>query len=130
MKRIATFAMIVLVASALQAMGQAAAAGKPGGMAATAAMKCTGANGKSACTAQQVADLNSGIASGKRQHEPLRLVRGVTLGRNGTLQCTQNNGSACTEQQIAAIMAIAPSTHSKDGEIHIMKEVDKSSPLM
>jgi hypothetical protein len=129
MKRIATFAMIVLVASALQAMGQAAAAGKPG-QAATAAMKCTGSDGKSACTAQQVTDLNSGITSGKRQHDPLRLVRGVALGRNGTLQCTQNDGSACTEQQIAAIMAIAPSTHSRDGEIRIVREVDRASPLM
>jgi hypothetical protein len=95
-----------------------------------AGLKCTGADGKSACTAAQVADLNQGIASGKRMHKPLTMVKEVTLGPNSTLQCTQENGSACTDEQLSEIMAVAASTHSAAGAFHITKSIDKASPML
>ena len=94
-----------------------------------AGLKCASADGKSACTTAQVADLNSGILVGRRMHKPLVMVKEVTLGPNGTLQCTQTNGSACTDDQLSAVMAVAASTHSAAGEIRITKSIDKSSPM-
>jgi hypothetical protein len=114
-----TAAAALLVGAGLLAMGQQARA---------AGLKCTGPDGKSACTAQQVADLNQGILVGRRMHQPLAMVKGVSLGRNGSLMCTQMNGSACTEDQLSAVMALAPSTHSSGGTIHIVREVDRASP--
>ena len=100
-----------------------------GPSASAASLKCTGTSGMS-CSAQQVAALNQGIASGRRMHKPfLMTVKGVTQGSNGSLMCTQDNGTACTDQQLDAIVALAPSTHSSDGEIVIVKEMDKSSPM-
>jgi len=91
-----------------------------------AGLKCAGADGKSACTAAQVDDLNRGIATGRRMHQPLTMVKEVTLGPSGTLQCTQTNGSACTDDQLSAVMAVAASTHSAAVEIRITKSTDKS----
>lgn len=100
------------------------------GSAHAAGLKCSGADGKSACTANQVAALNQGVASGRRMHDPLLLtVKGVTQGKNGMLQCTQTNGSACSDDQLSAIVKLAGSTHSPDGEIHITKTVDSASPM-
>ena len=118
-QNISTAATALLLAVGLLAMGQPARA---------AGLKCTGPDGKSSCTAQQVADLNQGIASGKRMHKPLVMVKGVTLGPNGSLMCTQTNGVACTDDQLSAIMSLAPSTHSASGTIHIVREVDRASP--
>jgi len=95
-----------------------------------AGLKCMGADGKTACSAAQVADLNQGITSGKRMHKPLTMVKEVTLGPNGTLQCTQTNGSACTDDQLSAIMAVAAATHSSGGSIQVMKTTDKASPML
>lgn len=95
-----------------------------------AGLKCSGPDGKTACTANQVAALNQGIATGRRMHEPLLAdVKGVTQGKNGMLQCTQSNGSACTDEQLSAIIDLAASAHSKDGPFHINKTVDSSSPM-
>jgi hypothetical protein len=118
-QNISSAATALLLGAGLLAMGQSARA---------AGLKCTGPDGKASCTAQQVADLNSGILVGKRMHKPLALVQGVTLGSNGTLKCTQTNGAACTDDQLSAIMSLAPSTHSSAGTIHIVREVDKASP--
>ena len=101
-----------------------------GPSASAASLKCTGADGATACSAQQVSALNQGISAGKRMHKPFLLtVKGVTQGANGSLVCSQDNGSACTDQQLDAIVGLAPSTHSSDGEIRIVKEMDKSSPM-
>jgi type VI protein secretion system component Hcp len=62
-------------------------------------------------------------------HKPLVMVKEVTLGPNGTLQCTQTNGSACTDDQMSAVMAVGAETHSAAGEIRITKSIDKSSPM-
>jgi hypothetical protein len=93
-------------------------------------LQCTGADGSSACTAQQVADVNQGILVGRRMHKPyLATVKGVTQGPGGTMGCTQDDGSACTDEQVSAVISVASTTHSSDGEIHIVKEVDQASPL-
>jgi hypothetical protein len=161
MKRIATaLAMVLLIGSALQTMGQAKAGGKatPGAEPAAAepahaapaaaapltsrkaggeplavasggALTCTGADGTSACTDQQVSDLNHGIMTGRRMHKPyLMNVKGVTQGSPGTVECTQDDGSACTDDQVSAIISLASTTHSSDGEIRIVREIDKATP--
>jgi hypothetical protein len=98
--------------------------------ASAATLKCMGADGRTACSVQQVAALNQGIATGRRMHKPLLAdVKGVTQGANGSLECTQMNGSACTDQQLDAVVGLAQSTHSSAGTFHIVKEIDKSSPL-
>lgn len=120
MKRIVNaLAIVLMIGLAMQGAGFAAAA----------ALKCAGANGKSACTAQQVADLNAGITSGKRMHKPFLMdVKGVTQGKGGTLVCVQDNGSACTDQQLSAVISLAATTKSSDGAIQITKTQDMSSP--
>jgi len=96
-----------------------------------AGLKCTGANGKASCTASQIGALNAAIVTGTSMHKPLLLdVKGVTPGKNGTLNCTQTNGSACTDAQLSAIIGLASSAHSPDGPITITKEMDMSSPAM
>jgi hypothetical protein len=146
MKRIGiALALVLLFGSALQTMGQAKggskatptaspaapakAAAPPAATSLGAALKCTGAGGTSDCTAQQVADLNVGITSGKRRHQPFLMnVKGVTQGKNGTLVCTQDNGSACTDDQLSAIISLASTTNSSGGAIVITKPWDSSSP--
>jgi hypothetical protein len=121
MKRIGIALAVALLAGlAFQAVGYAAG------------LQCTGADGKSACTAKQVSDLNAGIVTGKRMHKPLLMsIQSLTPRKaGGGLTCTQDNGSACTDEQIDAIISLASSTHSSDGEIHITKTMDKSSPMM
>jgi hypothetical protein len=141
------FAAVVLVAAGLPAMGQGASgaksaakpATKPAGAAPAAAasmagLKCTGDDG-SACSPAQVADLNSGILVGRRQHEPLRLVQAVSQGPNGQLKCTQTNGSACTDAQLSTVIEVAEETAAASktknkggGGFHVMKSIDVASP--
>ena len=134
MKRGMFICAAVLCAAAIPAMGQEAsgakAANKAGGSVPAAGLKCTGSDGASACTAAQVADLNSGILVGRRQHEPLRLVQAVTQAANGQLKCTQTNGSACTDAQLSAVIEVAGEnqTKSTSGEIRIVREVDRATP--
>ena len=123
MKRSALgFAMILMSGSALSAAGQAAtgakSASKPATMSSSSVqskstLRCTGADGKSACTAEQARDVATGLATGKRMHKPYLVdVESVTLGSNGTLDCKQTNGSVCTDEQISAIVDFTMSTHS------------------
>jgi hypothetical protein len=107
------------------------AGGGPSAAASGGGLACTGADGSTACTNQQVYDLNQGILVGRRMHKPmLANVKGVTQGSGGTVECTQDDGSACTDEQVSAVMSVASTTHSSDGEIRIMKEADAASPLM
>jgi hypothetical protein len=162
MKRIATaLAMILLMGSVLQTMGQVLkgskassgaepavaqpaaaqpaspapltsrkAGGEPLAVASGGALTCTGADGTSACTDQQVYDLNQGILTGRRMHKSyLMNVKGVTQGSSGSLECTQDDGSVCTDEQVSAIISLASSTHSNDGEFHITRTLDKSDPI-
>jgi hypothetical protein len=123
MKRSAlAFAVILLAGWTLTAVGQAAAGTKTVSKSATMAqssvqskstLRCTGADGKSACTAEQARDIATGLATGKRMHKPFLVdVESVTLGSNGTMDCKQTNGSVCTDEQISAIVDFTMSTHS------------------
>ncbi len=117
---------------AAEAAAPAPAAAEPAAPASSATLTCTSADGTSYCTDQQVSDLNQGIVTGRRMHKPfLMTVKGVTQGGlKGTLECTQTDGSGCSDDQFAAIISLASTTNSSDGEIVIMKEVDKASPLL
>ena len=107
-------AMVVMVGAGLLTIGPSARA---------AGLKCTGADGKTACTEAQAADINRGIMTGRRMHKPFVMVQGVTLGPNGTLVCKQTNGAACTEEQLSEIITVM-----SGGPIHVMKTTDKASP--
>jgi hypothetical protein len=112
---------VLLIGVGLLTMGQAARA---------AGLKCTGADGKTSCTAAQVADINRGIVTGRRMHKPLMMVKEVGLGPNGMLQCTQTNGTACTDEQLSEIISVAATTHSGGSAFHVMKTTDKASPIL
>ena len=123
MKRsVMAFVMVLMAGAALSAVGQAAAGQKTANktavmssssVAAKSVLRCTSADGKSACTAEQARDVATGLATGKRMHKPYLVdVESVTLGSNGTLDCKQTNGSACTDEQISAIVDFAMSTHA------------------
>ncbi len=148
MKRRMFLCVAAVCAAAIPAMGQAASGAKTGNKAggagqaaaapvaapSTAGLKCTGDDG-SACSPAQVADLNSGILVGRRQHEPLRLVQAVSQGPNGQLKCTQTNGSACTDAQLSAVIEVAEETAAASktknkggGGFHVMKSIDVASP--
>jgi hypothetical protein len=143
MKRIAmAFAVILLTGWALTAVGQAAAGAKTGSKSATMApssaatkstLRCTGADGKTACTAEQARDVATGLATGKRMHKPfLADVESVTLGPNGTLDCKQTNSSVCTHEQLSALMDFTMSTHSHGGksDLRVTWTVDTAGPTI
>jgi len=112
--------MVLLVGAGILTMGQAAHA---------AGLTCTGADGKSACTAEHVAAVNDQIVTGKRMHKPALMdVKGVTQGKNGMLVCTQNNGNECSSDQIDAIVAACAS--GKHISFTITKTMDSTSPKM
>jgi hypothetical protein len=111
MKRI-LIAMALPLAAALQMMGQAAPKSTPKGQSPAAATetvaKCTGPDGKTACTAAHVKQLNDGMATGRRMYQPLEAVKAVSLASSdGTLKCEQNNGAACTTEQLDALNHVA-----------------------
>lgn len=108
--------MVVMVGAGLLTIGPAARA---------AGLKCTGADGKTACTEAQAADINRGIVTGRRMHKPFVMVQGVRLGPKGTLVCTQTNGAACTDEQLSEIISMMAG-----GPIHVMKTTDKASPML
>ena len=123
MKRsVLAFAVTLLAGWTLTAVGQAAAGAKtasksatmaPSSVATKSTLRCTGADGKSACTEAQARDIATGLATGKRMHKPYLVdVESVSQGANGTLDCKQTNGSVCTDEQISAIVDFTMSTHS------------------
>lgn len=71
-------------------------------------ISCKGPDGKP-CNAAEVQAINSGLATGKRQHPPLADVQGVTLANDGTLNCVQNSGQPCTQAQLDAVAEVANS---------------------
>jgi hypothetical protein len=104
MKRVMILTAILFV-GVLQVTGQS----KDGkSAAATPVAKCTGPDGKTACTAAHVKQLNEGMATGRRQHQPLETVKSVSLAKpDVTLACTQNDGTACTAEQLDALNDVA-----------------------
>ncbi len=107
MKRI-TIATALALAAALQTMGQAAPKeGKAPAAATTPVGKCTGPDGK-ACTAAHVKQVNDAMVTGRRVHKPLEAVKAVSLASSdGTLKCEQNDGTACTAEQLDALNQVA-----------------------
>jgi hypothetical protein len=92
-------ALALTLAAALQTMGQAAA---------TPVAKCIGPDGKTACSSAHVKQLNDGMVTGRRVYKPLETVKAVSLASSdGTLKCEQNNGQACTPEQLDALNQVA-----------------------
>ena len=102
-------------------------ASAPAAQAATV-LKCTAANGTTPCTRTQVFYLNKNMVSARDAHQELAMVRYISMDPNGTLKCIQTNGTACTDDQLADIIAIAERVQSADGPFFIRKEVDSTSP--
>jgi hypothetical protein len=112
MKPILIVTVLALVAAS-QAIGQAppksiAKGNTPAPAATETVARCTGPDGKAACTAAHVKQLNDGMVTGRRVYKPLEAVKAVSLsGPDGTLKCEQNNGSACTAEQLDALNQVA-----------------------
>jgi hypothetical protein len=81
----------------------------------------------STCSAAQVRDLNSGIMSGKRQHGILKLVDSVSLSSDGSLDCKQTSGEACTADQAQAVIDLASQT---GGSVVVVRKIDMASPTL
>lgn len=79
----------------------------------------------STCSAAQVRDLNSGIMSGKRQHKPLSMVDSVSLSSDGSLDCKQTSGEACTADQVQAIIDLSSQS---GGSVVVVRKIDMASP--
>ena len=102
-------AIAVALVAALQMMGQATPKeGKAPAASAAPVAKCTGPDGKTACTAAHVKQLNDGMVTGRRVYKPLEAVKAVSLASSdGTMKCEQNNGTACTTEQWDALNQVA-----------------------
>ena len=105
MKRIA-MAAVVLLAAALQTMGQSINYNSSKSNTGNSPITCSGPDGKP-CNAKHVSDLNEwlGSTTGRRQHQPLAEIKTVTLAspKDGSLGCVQNSGAACTAEQQKAL---------------------------
>jgi hypothetical protein len=97
--------IVLPVVAAVSALAQAPAGQKH---AATApVVKCKGPDGKP-CTSKQVQALADAVFAAKRQHDVLATVKNLILASpDGTVQCEQNDGSACTAPQLDVVKEIA-----------------------
>ncbi len=136
-------ATVVLAAASLSLFGQGASAAKGGNGGAVSdgemnlrgvsdpmasdtmtLLRCTSSDGSSACTADQVADLNRGIVSSRRQRKPLSMVQYLDLEPNGWLKCSQMDGSACTDEQLSAVISVASEVQSRGASLRLSRQVD------
>ena len=136
-------ATVVLAAASLSLYGQGASAAKGGNggavsdggvnlrgvsdpmaSASMTLLRCTSSDGSSACTADQVAELNRGIVSSRRQRKPLSMVQYLDLEPNGWLKCSQMDGSACTDEQLSAVIAVASVVQSRGASFRLSRQVD------
>ena len=102
MKRICIAA--ALAAGAL-AMAQTPPAPKKA--AAPPVVKCKNVDGR-ACTSKQVETLSNAVFAGKNTHDVLLPVKDLSLASpDGTLKCTQNDGTVCTTPELDLIKEIA-----------------------
>jgi len=92
--------------------------------------KCLVGAANTPCSSGDVQDLNAMVLIGRRSYEPLAMVASVTLvGPDGTLKCTQTNGSPCTDAQLNAIETYAAQQKKGgSGGIHVTKSIDMASP--
>jgi len=136
-------ATVVLAAASLSLYGQGASAAKGGNggaasdggvnlrgvsdpmaSASMTLLRCTSSDGSSACTADQVAELNRGIGSSRRQRKPLSMVQYLDLEPNGWLKCSQMDGSACTDEQLSAVISVASEVQSRGASFRLSRQVD------
>ena len=93
----------------------------------TTLLRCTGGDGSSTCTAEQVADLNRGIVSSRRQRKPLSMVQDLDLEPNGWLKCSEMDGSACTDEQLSAVIVVASEVQSRGGSFRLSRQVEMAT---
>ncbi len=93
----------------------------------TTLLRCTSSEGSSACTADQVAELNRGIVSSRKQRKPLSMVQYLDLEPNGWLKCSQMDGSACTDEQLSSVIAVAAEVQSRGENLRLTRQVDMAA---
>jgi hypothetical protein len=71
-----------------------------------------------------VAELNRGIVSSRRQRKPLSMVQYLDLEPNGWLKCSQMDGSACTDEQLSAVISVASEVQSRGASFRLSRQVD------
>jgi hypothetical protein len=63
-------------------------------------------------------------------HKPFLMNgKGVTLGKGGLLSGMQDNGSACTGDQLSAIIFLASDTRPIAHPFSITRSIHRSSPM-
>jgi hypothetical protein len=90
-------------------------------------LRCTSFEGSSACTADQVAALNRGIVGSRRQRKAISIVQDLDLEPNGWLKCSQMDGSACTDEQLAAVIAVAAEVQGRGESFRLSRQVDMAT---
>ncbi len=90
-------------------------------------LRCTSSEGLSACTADQVAELNRGIVASRRQRKPLSMVQDLDLEPNGWLKCSQMDGGACTDEQLAAVIAVSAEVQGRGESFRLSRQVDMAT---
>lgn len=94
-----------------------------------ASLRCVGADGKTACTAAQFSDLQTGLATGKRMHKPLLMdVESISEGKDGTIVCRKAGGEQCDDKIVDAIVQLGSSTKPTAAPFHVVKTTDSASP--
>jgi hypothetical protein len=87
-------------------------------------LRCTSGDGSSSCTAEQVAGLNRGIVSSRKQRKPLAMVQDLDLEPNGWLKCSQMDGSACTNEQLSEVIAVSAEVQGRSETFRLSRQVD------
>ncbi len=93
----------------------------------TTLLRCTSGDGSSTCTAEQVAGLNRGIVSSRKQRKPLAMVQDLDLEPNGWLKCSQMDGSACTNEQLSAVIAVSTEVQGRSESFRLSRQVDMAT---
>jgi hypothetical protein len=127
-------ATIVLAASSLSLCGQGRSGelnytGVSDPMASTSItlLQCTSADASSPCTADQVAVLNRQIVESRKQHKSLSEVQNLDLGQHSWLKCSQMDGTACTGEQLSAVIAVASEGQARRSGMRLVKPVEMAT---
>ena len=127
-------ATVVLAASSLSLFGQGPSGGlnyrgvsDPMASASITLLQCTSADASSPCTADQVAVLNRQIVESRKQHKPLDDVQNLDLGQHSWLKCSQMDGTACTDEQLSAVMAVASEGQARRSGLRLVKPVEMAT---
>jgi hypothetical protein len=124
-------ATIVFAATSLSLCGQGPSGGvnyrgvsDPMASTSVTLLQCTSANASAPCTLDEVAVLNRQIVESRKQHKPLAEVQNLDLGQHSRLKCSQMDGTACTDEQVSAVLAVASEGLARRSGLRLMKPVE------